>query len=442
MKKIYFIVSLALVALFTSCEDYNAKNFPELDLEANPVNMVTISYDMTATDFTSIATIIKKPVTDSITTNTSSLTKAKADLAKIKTDSAANKSDTTALNTKIDALNTEIARLNGRLSNVAIYLNATKIDQNKYFDEKLKAKDYIPYLLAQKFQYLDANSSIKVTYDLVNSNDTTSINTANKIVLTDADYLQMGSATNQPGKSLYFSPAMNIMYYLNLYLKSKFPYAAANEVKMLRYKFNSATTIQYRILTFNGTDWKCANSQFALKKGLWQDILILKGLNDGIGDFKAISIVGDQMWEWNSYKYMLMTGYVSSSKSYFDNEDWLVSPAMNFTERVNPWLNFTHVGRYFNAGAPSLDAMKKAITIWISIKGDGVTINPADWTQLTIPSAGYPSGLNWTFIPSTGIDLSSYAGKSNVRIAFKYLSSAADAAAGSWEIKNVLITEE
>ncbi len=424
MKKIYFIISLALTVLFTSCEDYNAKNFPELDLEANPVNVVTIGYDMTAADFTTIATIIKKPITDSIAAR-------KIDLANAKT-----KADSTAINT-------EITRLNNRLSNALVYANATKIDQNKFFDDNLKAKDFIPYLLNQKFIYVDANSSIKVTYDLVNSSDTTSISTANKIVLTDADYLQMGSATNQPGKSLYFTPAMNIMYYLNLYLKSKCPYAAANEVRMVRYKFNSASIIQYRVLTFNGTDWKCANSQFALKKGLWQDILILKGLNEGIGDFKAISVVGDQIWEWNIlYKYMLMTGYVSSSKSYFNNEDWLVSPAMNFTERVNPWLNFTHVGRYFNAGAPNPDAMKKAITVWISNKCDGVTINSADWTQLTIPAAGYPSGLNWTFIPSTGIDLSSFAGKSNVRIAFKYLSSAPDGAAGSWEIKNVIITEE
>jgi hypothetical protein len=395
---------------------------------------------MTAADFTTIANTIKKPVTDSLATNNASLTKAKADLAKIKADPLANKADTTALKVKIDALNIEITRLNGRLTSVPAYSNATKIDQNKFFDETLKAKDYIPILLAQKFNIVDANSSIKVTYDMVNQNDTSAISTTNKLTVTDADFLQMGSGTNQPGKTLYFTPAMNIMYYLNLYLKSKGPYAAVNETRMVRYKFNSATTIQYRVLTFNGTDWKCANSQFALKKGKWQDVVILKALIDGIGDFKAISVKGDQVWAWNSYKYMLMTGYVSGA--YFDNEDWLVSPAMNFAERVNPWLNFTHVGRYFNAGAPVPESMKKAITIWISTKSDGNSINPDDWSKLEIPAAGYPSGLNWTFIPSTGINLSAYAGKTNVRIAFKYLSSAADNAAGSWEVKNVLVTEE
>lgn len=440
MKKIYLIVSVVIIALFTSCEDFNQKNFPELDLAARPTNLVTITYEMTAADFTTIAAIIKKPVTDSITARTANLTKAKADLDKIKADPAANKADTTALKATITALNTEITRLNTRLTTVPAYINATKIDQNKYFDETLKAKDYIPYLLAQKFNIVDANSSVKVTYDMVNQNDTSAVLATNKLTLTDADFLQMGSGTDQPGKSLNFTPKMNIMYYLNLYLKAKCPYVVTNETRMVRYKFNSSTTIQYRVLTFNGTDWKCANSQFALKKGIWQDVVILKGLIDGMGDFKAISVKGDQVWAWNSYKYMLMTGYVAGS--YFDNEDWLISPAMNLTERVNPWLNFTHVGRYFNAGTPNPESMKKAISVWVSTKSDGNSINIDDWTKVEIPAAGYPTGLNWTFIPSTGINLSAFAGKSNVRIAFRYLSSAADNAAGSWEVKNVLITEE
>ena len=61
---------------------------------------------------------------------------------------------------------------------------------------------------------------------------------------------------------------------------------------------------------------------------------------------------------------------------------------------------------------------------------------------MTIPSAGYPSGANWTFIPSTPMSLLPYAGQNNVRIAFKYMSSASDNAAGSWEVKNVMVTEE
>ena len=44
MKKIYFIVSLAVLALFTSCTDFNATNFPGYDDAAKPTNLVTYNY--------------------------------------------------------------------------------------------------------------------------------------------------------------------------------------------------------------------------------------------------------------------------------------------------------------------------------------------------------------------------------------------------------------
>ena len=227
------------------------------------------------------------------------------------------------------------------MTSVATYANASKVDANKYFDGILKAKDYLPYLLAQKYPYADPNSVIKVTYDQVNSADTSAVAAGYKFTISDAEYTQMGVATNQPGKTLCFSAVMPIMTYLNTYLKLKSPYAAANDIRMVRYKFNSSAglSVQYRVLKFNGTDWKCTTDQYAFKKGKWLDVVILSGLTAGQGDFKVFSIVGDQVWAWNSYNYMLMTGYVSGS--YYDNEDWLVSPAMNLTERVNPWLTFT-----------------------------------------------------------------------------------------------------
>jgi len=416
MKKINFIAILAVLTLFTACQDNNTPYIPN--------NVVTVNYELTSADYTAIANAIKKPVTDSIAAQ-------KVLLANAKT-----KTDSTAINALIGALTI-------KLNNLPVYVNASKVDANKYFDGTLKAKDYLPYLLTQKFIYVDPNSIVKVTYDLVNAVDTTSITAAYKITIADAEYTQMGVFTNQPGKSLNFSAAMPVMSYLNSYLKTKFPYAAANDVRMVRYKFNSSVVNQYRVLKFNGTDWKCATDQYAFKKGKWLDVVILNGLTSGQGDFTSVNKLGDQVWTWDAtYKYMLMTGYVSATKLYFDNEDWLISPAMNLTERVNPWLNFTHVGRYFGDTGASTDKMHKAITVWVSTTSDGTTVNPTDWTQLTIPAAGYPSGANWTFIPSTPISLVPYAGQNNVRIAFKYLSSASDNAAGSWEVKNVLVTEE
>lgn len=425
MKKIIYFASFVALATFSACQDFNEKNFSELDLAARPTNVVSLAYELVPSDYTLIANAIKKPITDSITAK------------KIELKNATNAADSATIDSVLKAMN-------DRLSNYPVYKNATKLDQNKFFNTVLKAKDYLPYLLTQKYPYIDANSSIKITYDLADAGDTLAIATVNKITITDADYISMGTATGQPGKLNYFTPAMPVTFYLNTFLKNKFPYALVNEVRMVRYLLNTTTAKlnQYRVMTFNGTEWRNATDQFSFKKGKWLDVLILKGLFDNMGDFKAISVVGEQIWAWNSYKYMLMTGYVASSKTYLDNEDWLISPSMNLTERVNPWLNFSHVGRYFGDTGTSNEKMRKAITLWVSTKSDGTTFIPEDWTQLTFPEAGYPTGLSWTFIPSTAVSLVPYAGQNNVRIAFKYLSSAVDGAAGSWEVKNVMVTEE
>ena len=58
----------------------------------------------------------------------------------------------------------------------------------------------------------------------------------------------------------------------------------------------------------------------------------------------------------------------------------------------------------------------------------------ANWAEVTI--ANLPDGASWTFVDST-VDLKDYAGKENVKIAFKYVSTTA--VAPTWEIKTVSI---
>lgn len=264
------------------------------------------------------------------------------------------------------------------------------------------------------------------------------------VALQPADYASIGLS--------YISSA-NAPIYLPNFLRSKFPYALEGDVKNLVYKSGSnpaySAAAQYTLT--NGV-WEANDfiinevAQFSLKSTGWEfiDTDILIGLNDGVGsnlgDFTAVSVVGDQVWAWDSYGYMKMTGYVSGS--YFDNEDWLISPAMNLSERQNPVITFDHVGRYFGDSGGSNEKMKIAITVWVSTTSDGTSVDEAEWTKLELPESFYPSGANWTFIPSGELSLVDFIGNSNVRIAFKYLSSAADNAAGTWEVKNVYVYEK
>ena len=172
MKKIYFILNLAVIALLSSCSEYyNEHNFPGYKDAADPTNVVSYTYTMTDADYTTIANAIKKPVTDSI-----ALLKTK-----LKTASSADSV----------IINANIARLNSKLTTDSTYIKATYIANNKLFNSKMKASDYIPYLLDATYKYTDKGSSCKVIYNNVDNGDTTAIAAANRFTLTDADYLSM-----------------------------------------------------------------------------------------------------------------------------------------------------------------------------------------------------------------------------------------------------------
>lgn len=106
------------------------------------------------------------------------------------------------------------------------------------------------------------------------------------------------------------------------------------------------------------------------------------------------------------------------------NEDWLISPAMNFNNYNNEVLTF--MSAYKFTGAP-LEAL-------ISNDYDGLT-NPGDftWTPLT---ATWSAG-NYVWTSSGSVDVSGTSGQ-HVYIGFKYTSDAT--AASTWELDDIVIT--
>jgi len=255
------------------------------------------------------------------------------------------------------------------------------------------------------------------------------------VSLQPADYTAMG---------LSYISSVNAPLYIPNFLKIKYPYALEGDVKIVVYK--SSSTVTYSgasqfILT--GGVWTLNDfaidqtSVFKLKNTGWvfYDADILIGLNPAtgnsttnLGNFTAVSVEGTQAWAWDAAYGMKMSGYSGSNLA---NEDWLISPAMNFSERLAPTLTFDHTGKYFGT-------MTSEATLWVSTNYTDGLPSTATWTQVTIPT--YMSGTDYTFVSSSEIDLSAYAGNSSVRIAFKYLSTTA--AAGTWEVKNVYVFEK
>lgn len=117
-------------------------------------------------------------------------------------------------------------------------------------------------------------------------------------------------------------------------------------------------------------------------------------------------------------------GYFKASAYYdktnYASESWLSNTvAINLSEYTKAYLSFDHTGKFFGD-------ITKEVSVWAR-SGDN------DWEQLTIQN--FPSNNDWTFVNSGKIDLSKFVGKESFYLAFKYTST--DAAAGTWEIKNI-----
>lgn len=141
------------------------------------------------------------------------------------------------------------------------------------------------------------------------------------------------------------------------------------------------------------------------------------------------SVAGDQVWSLdsthgiNNSKCAKMSGY---SGAAIENEDWLLSPALDFTGKADVKLQFQSAYNY--AGTPLL----------VLVSWDYTSGNPsANGTWSDVSSAATFSAGNWVWTPSGVVNLD-VAGKNNVHVAFKYTSNATEAR--TWELDEILIT--
>jgi hypothetical protein len=119
-----------------------------------------------------------------------------------------------------------------------------------------------------------------------------------------------------------------------------------------------------------------------------------------------------------------MSGYDGAP---FDNEDWLISPAMNFTDYENEAMNFFSAMNYTG---PDLE-----LKISTDYSGSGDP-NAATWNDLSFIM---PPGGSWDYVESGNVSLSAYDGAA-VYVAFKFTSTTAGSA--TWELDEITITGE
>lgn len=143
----------------------------------------------------------------------------------------------------------------------------------------------------------------------------------------------------------------------------------------------------------------------------------------GQGDFtiEDKSIGEGITYVWNAdtkNKYMKASAYKGGCIAA---ESWLVSPAFSLKGVTAPVMTFNNACNQVKEGT---------ITDHIKV----MVYDGSSWKETTI--SNMPDGKSWTFVDST-VDLKSVAGKENVKVAFKYVSTTSFAP--TWEIKTVSI---
>jgi hypothetical protein len=158
-----------------------------------------------------------------------------------------------------------------------------------------------------------------------------------------------------------------------------------------------------------------------------ETLLYSEAFDTDLGDFTAMSTVGDTAWWYSSsYTCAYMTGYVGGSKTA--QTSWLISPEVDLSSVSSAYFYFSHAGRYFST--PTSEA-----TVWVSADySDDLNPNSATWTQVTVPN--YFSNSDFTFVNTGDISLTAFAGQ-KIHIALKYSSTSSSA--GTWEVKNFFV---
>jgi hypothetical protein len=144
------------------------------------------------------------------------------------------------------------------------------------------------------------------------------------------------------------------------------------------------------------------------------------------GNWQRVNVAGAEEWDRsntygvNNTPCARMSGF---SGVAHQNEDWLISPAMNFDEYTGETFAFQTAKNYTG---PDLEVL-------ISNDYDGQDPTIANWTTLS----WVMSGGSWEWTPSGDIDISNVNG-TDVYVAFKFISN--DQESATWEVDEIKIT--
>ena len=187
-------------------------------------------------------------------------------------------------------------------------------------------------------------------------------------------------------------------------------------------------------LTEAGSDTQTQEFTINVTDGFEPSPIFEKDFDDNSltsGGWTAQSITGSgQMWEVSTHdgysngNYAKMSGFDGSNNAV--NEDWLISPGVNFDNYEEEELSFVTSMKQYGTD--------NTFTVYILENYDG-TSDPNTATLNDITSQANLSSGVYSFTNSGNIDVSAYSG--TVYLAFKYTSGTGDGR--TWEVEDILL---
>ncbi len=152
--------------------------------------------------------------------------------------------------------------------------------------------------------------------------------------------------------------------------------------------------------------------------------------DDDLDVMTTQNIVGpDQEWGWTNYGNppgsAKMNGYAGGAQ---ENEDWMITPAIDLDGYSNVTLHFDHARNYGD---------NTGLYVMVSNDYDGISDpnSSGTWNDITAQFT-FPDPGSWSFIDAGTVDITSYIGATTY-IAYKYTSTSSSAA--TWEVDNITV---
>ena len=231
---------------------------------------------------------------------------------------------------------------------------------------------------------------------------------------------------------------------LTTFLAQEYPYAQAGKAytvvyvstkegayNAIEFIYDGATFVENLGISYTTTAFSLSD--------VWGSTIYYKQAIMGEGQGK-LTIQDVKLSEALSYVWYYSAAYGMCASAFKDNashdsESWLVTPQIDLTRAKTPQFGFDHA---FNK-APNFEE-ECAVLVSTNYAGD---VTDCDWIQLEWNlnedgTLNIPSGTSWNFQHTGYFDMSDYVGE-KIHIAFRYTTS--NGISGTWEIKNLLLSE-